>query len=83
MFGNYGQEKIGRVFNSPEAKALYNLPVDSWAGRRMAQLEYQYWHNVHVEDPWSPGGQLGASFDTDRRDFLQRKVFSPLGPDTP
>jgi RHS repeat-associated protein len=82
VFGNYGQEKIGRVFNSPEAKALYNLPVDSWAGRRMAQLEYQYWHNVHVEDPWSPGGELGASFDTNARDFLQRKVFSPLGPDT-
>lgn len=28
-FANYGQERIGRVFNSPEARALYDQPVAS------------------------------------------------------
>ncbi len=73
--GNYGEEKIGRVFNSPEAKALYNEPVGSDAGRQMAAIEQQYWANVKTEDPSSPGGNLGAAFSPGVRDWLQRHIF--------
>jgi hypothetical protein len=72
---NYGQENIGRVFNSPEARALYNQPVASCAGRQMALLEYQYWQDVRSEDPLSPGGNLGSAFNPGVRDLLQRHVF--------
>ena len=75
-FGNYGQENIGRVFNSPEARALYDQPVTSCAGQQMAELEYQYWRDVAAEDSWSPGGELGSMFNPTVRDFLQRHVFS-------
>ena len=74
--GNYGEERIGRVFNSPEARALYNQPVDSPAGAQMAAIEERYWQNVRAEDAWSPGGQLGSAFSPAVRDFLQRNVFS-------
>ena len=72
---NYGQENIGRVFNSPEARALYNQPDASCAGRQMALLEYQYWQDVRAEDPLSPGGNLGSAFNPGVRDLLQRHVF--------
>jgi len=70
--GNYGQEKIGRVFNSPEVRELYAEPVESDAGKRMAAIEKQYWENVRREDPNSPGGQLGSMFSADGRYKLQR-----------
>jgi hypothetical protein len=74
-FANYGQEKIGRVFNSPEARALYNQPVASCAGYQMALLEYQYWSDVRGEDGLSPGGNMGSAFNPTARDLLQRHVF--------
>jgi hypothetical protein len=76
LFGNYGQERIGRVFNSPEARALYGAPVESPAGAQMAAIEARYWQNVRAEDQWSPGGQLGSAFSPVVRDWLQRNVFS-------
>ncbi len=73
--GNYGQENIGRVFNSAEARALYNQPVASCAGYQMAMLEHAYWDAVRREDPSSPGGNLGSMFNPRARDLLQRNVF--------
>ena len=40
--GTYGEQKIGRVFNLPEARAMYDQPVDSEASLRLAQLEHEY-----------------------------------------
>lgn len=74
--GTYGEEKIGRIFNSPEAKALYDQPVDSPAGAKMAALEHQYWENVRKEDPYSMGGQLGSAFSPAARDWLQKNAFT-------
>jgi len=74
-FANYGQERIGRVFNSPEARALYDQPVASCAGYQMAALEYQYWQDVRAEDAVSPGGNMGSAFNPVARDVLQRHVF--------
>lgn len=79
LLGTYGEEKIGRVFNSPEARALYNQPVESQAGALMAAIEQRYWANVAKEDSWSPGGQLGAAFSPGVRDFLQRNIFGSSG----
>lgn len=75
-FANYGQEKIGRVFNAPEAQALYREPVTSCAGRRMATIEHSYWSNVAAEDGWSPGGKMGSMFSPYVRDLLQVHVFA-------
>ncbi len=74
--GTYGEEKIGRVFNSPEATALYSQPADSPAGLRMAKLEYQYWSDVAQENPNSAGGALGTMASPPARDWLQRHWFS-------
>ncbi len=74
--GTAGEERIGRVFNSPEARALYNAPVDSAAGLRMAAIEHRYWENVAKEDSYSFGGQLGSMFQPWARDWLQRNVFA-------
>ncbi len=79
LLGTYGEEKIGRVFNSTEARALYNQPVESQAGALMAAIEQRYWANVAAEDSWSPGGQLGAAFSPAVRDFLQRNIFGSSG----
>jgi len=79
LLGTYGEEKIGRVFNSPEARALYNDPVESASGALMAAIEQRYWANVAAEDSWSPGGQLGAAFSPSVRDFLQRNIFGSSG----
>jgi hypothetical protein len=73
--GTFGEERIGRVFNSAEARALYSLPVQSPAGLQMASIEQRYWQNVATEDPYSPGGQLGAAFSPAVRDWLQCHVF--------
>ncbi len=74
--GTSGEERIGRVFNAPQARALYMYPVDSDAGARMAAIEQRYWQNVANEDPYSIGGQLGAAFSPAVRDWLQRNVFA-------
>lgn len=75
-FANYGQERIGRVFNAPEAKALYGQPVASCAGMQMALLEYQYWNDIVSEDGWSPGGRMGSAFNPTVRNWLQTGVFA-------
>jgi hypothetical protein len=41
-FGTAGEEKIGRVFNSEAATALYNHPVESASGICMAEIEHLY-----------------------------------------
>lgn len=74
-FGTFGEENIGRVFNSPQAQALYNQPVDSDAGLQMATIENQYWNNVRQEDPWSPGGNMGSAFSPSVRNWLQKHIF--------
>lgn len=71
-FGTYGEEKIGRVFNSPEARVLYNQPVESVAGLQMAEAEAQYWRNVMAEDGWSAGGRMGSLFPPELRERIQK-----------
>ncbi len=75
--GNLGEEKIGRVFASAQARQLYNQPVTSGAGYRMAQIEHRYWLNVYNEDRWSPGGKLGSTFSPAARYAIQIAVSAP------
>ncbi len=74
--GTFGQENIGRVFNSPEAKSLYGQPVSSCASAQMATIEQRYWQNVANEDPYSLGGKMGAAFNPATRNWLQQGWFS-------
>jgi hypothetical protein len=73
--GTYGEENIGRVFNSSAAQSLYGDPVDSQSGLEMAQIEHNYWQNVAKEDPYSAGGKLGSAFNPTTRDWLQKNIF--------
>lgn len=78
--GTYGEEKIGRVFNDPRTIALYNDPVDSASGLRVAEIEELYWNNVAQEEGiTSGGGFAGSLFDAKSRDRLQRRVFGNYG----
>ena len=80
--GDAGQENIGRVFNSPEAKALYSQPIDSPANLEMARLEYGYWSNVLKEDSWSPGAHLATQMSPEVR-ALAQKLISAGSPGFP
>lgn len=73
--GTTGEERIGTVFNSPEARALYGEPVNSPASRRIAEMEHAYWSRIREQNPLSVGGNLGSLFGPGSRDFLQRQVF--------
>jgi hypothetical protein len=80
---NIGQEDIGKVFNSPEAKSLYNDPVNSPSSKCMAKIEYSYWQQVRSENGLSIGGQAGSAFGPGFRNWLQQNVFSPSQGDPP
>lgn len=73
--GTYGEEKIGRVFNSRYARPLFSQPVASCASFQIAALEFLYWRAVRDEDPLSAGGQLGSFFTPRTRDLLQRRIY--------
>lgn len=74
--GTTGEEKIGTVFNSPEAKKLYDQPVNSDASKKIAQMEYDYWAKTRKDNPWSVGGFLGTQFGPGTRDWLQKNIFN-------
>jgi hypothetical protein len=75
-FGNWGEERIGTVFNSMEAKRLFNQPVKGNASMMIATIEYGYWNKVAVEDPWSAGARVAGTFSPEARDWLQRHLFN-------
>lgn len=72
--GTVGEEKIGTVFNSEQAKALYDQPVDGPASKKLAQMEFDYWNKMKKEKN-SVGGHLGSLFNPSSRDWLQREFF--------
>lgn len=73
MGGTIGEDQIGTVFNSPEARALYGDPVDSPSGLRLAEMEYDYWRGQ--QELGTFGGGLGSSVPPETRDWLQRETF--------
>jgi hypothetical protein len=81
--GTVGEERIGTVFNSPEAIALFDKPLTRETSRQMAEMEYAYWRRRRDENGWSVGGQLGSAFNPTVRDFLQRDVFGAEGDSVP
>jgi hypothetical protein len=74
--GTIGEEQIGIVFNSPEARAMFDKPLTEETSRRMAEIEYDYWRRTRDDNPLSIGGQLGSAFRPWLRDVLQREVFT-------
>ncbi len=74
--GTTGEEQIGTVFNSAEARALYGQPLTPETSRRIAAIEHAYWERVRARNPWSFGGNVGSAFGVGTRDLLQRYLFS-------
>ena len=74
MLGTAGEEQIGKVFNSPEAKALYDHKVTSSSSRKIASMEVDYWKKMRKEKG-SFGGHLGSVFNPTARDWLQKQMF--------
>ena len=74
--GTFGEERIGEVFNSEQAKEHYPNPVDGPSSLVMAEQEFSYWSEVKRGKPWSPGAQIATAFPPEVRDVLQREVFS-------
>lgn len=70
-FGTFGEERIGEVFHSEEARQHYPHPVDGPHSRAMAELEYEYWRRVYEANPDSWGGWMGTRFPGGARDWIQ------------
>lgn len=71
VFGTWGEEKIGTVFNSEEARDLYPEPEGSDADRKITEIEYAYWQSRKG----TFGGFLGCLFSPRIRVWLQYRVF--------
>lgn len=78
--GSLGEELTGKVFTSAEVMALCNKPVDSAAGRAVAQMETDYWNKE--TDPNSFGGRWGRSVTADER-FERLKCMAGCSSDCP
>jgi hypothetical protein len=74
--GTAGQEQIGKVFNSPEARALLAKPLTPETSTQIARLEHDYWTQTRRDNPLSLGGNLGSAAWVGLRDLLQRHIFS-------
>ncbi|MEO8551794.1 MAG: hypothetical protein ABI678_17580, partial [Kofleriaceae bacterium] len=78
--GSIGEEHIGLVFNSPEAKALFGEPVTSSANLGVATIEYNYWVGVKNADPSSWGARAGAAFTPEVRAWIQEHIYADAPP---
>lgn len=79
--GTFGEDQIGKVFNSPEAKALYNEPVGSDASKQMAAMELKYWNDQKAKG--TVGGYMGSSVPVGARDWLQKYATGAPPSDVP
>lgn len=70
LLGKFGQDKIGDVFFSEKAQATLADPVDSPSNRKLAQVEYDYWHSQWEKDR-TAGGFLGTKVSPEARGRLQ------------
>ncbi len=64
--GTMGEDQIGVLFNSEEAKALFPKDGCGPASRQLAELEYAYWKGQNTI-----GGYMGSSFPPSVREAIQ------------
>ena len=64
--GTVGEDRIGAVFNSPEAMALFPKDGCGPASRRLAEIEYAYWRGQNTI-----GGYMGSAFPPSVRAAIQ------------
>ena len=69
VLGTSGEDRIGIVFNSPEAQRLLSQPVSGKANRQLAELEYGYWKQQNQRG--TLGGFMGTRFRPGSRAWLQ------------
>ncbi len=70
LLGRFGQDKIGDVFFSDKAQSTLPHPVSSSANGKLAQVEYDYWHEQWKEAR-TAGGFMGVQVSPQTRSRLQ------------
>jgi hypothetical protein len=71
LLGNFGQDRIGDVFNSSEARELYDQSLSNGSSRQLAETEHGYWENQR-RTQGSAGGYMGSAFSPAARDMIQQ-----------
>ncbi len=69
--GTFGQDQIGNVFNSSQARELFDQPLSNGSRRRLAEVEHGYWDRQRRESGTS-GGYMGSAFSPAARDTIQQ-----------
>lgn len=69
--GTFGQDQIGNVFNSSQARELFDQPLSNGSSRRLATVEHGYWDRQRRESGTS-GGYMGSAFSPAARDTIQQ-----------
>jgi hypothetical protein len=78
ILGPLGEEKIGRVYNNPNVKALLNQPAQSAAMRCLANIEQHYFTKVKEENPMSTGARLSSVVTPRARDCITQLLSGIL-----
>ncbi|GAA4409190.1 hypothetical protein GCM10023187_32110 [Nibrella viscosa] len=78
LLHDYGQARIGELFNRPDVQELLGRENTLENNQRVAQLEYDYWMDI-VLDPTQTrenriGGLLGVTFNPEVRTNVQMRV---------
>lgn len=71
LLGNFGEDQIGNVFNSREARQEFGQSLSNGSSRRLAEMEHGYWDRQRRESG-SAGGYMGSAFSPQARDMIQQ-----------
>lgn len=71
LLGNFGEDQIGNVFNSREARQEFGQSLSNGSSRRLAEMEHGYWDRQRQESG-SAGGYMGSAFSPQARDMIQQ-----------
>lgn len=71
LLGNFGEDQIGNVFNSREARQEFDQSLSNGSSRRLAEMEHGYWDRQRRE-AGSAGGYMGSAFSPQVRDMIQQ-----------
>lgn len=74
LFGNFGQQHIGRIFNSPEAQAIMKKPRTTENHLELGKMEYDYWISQLGKGDTFPDElmiKFGAAVNPEWRAFIQ------------
>jgi len=70
IFGSFGEDDVGTLFNSQRMKNLYPKPINSPESEEFNLLEYKYWKTKH-----DAGGVMASMFPPFVRKLIEYGVF--------